>query len=80
MLIMRMYALYERSLKVLALYIVVAVAILVVGCVSLHFSGKQLIFYCSYSGLYWMEKKKNLGTWMCKDTSSAAPQISSREK
>ena len=41
MLIMRIYALYERSLKVLALYIVVAVAILVVGCVSLNFSGTQ---------------------------------------
>ncbi|KIM38067.1 hypothetical protein M413DRAFT_30471 [Hebeloma cylindrosporum] len=32
MLIMRMYALYERSRKVLALYIVVAVVIVIVGC------------------------------------------------
>lgn len=39
MLIMRMYALYERCPKVLALYIVVAVAIVVVGCVSFNFSG-----------------------------------------
>jgi len=38
MLIMRMYALYERSRKVLVLYIVVAVLILVVGCVSLNIS------------------------------------------
>jgi len=38
MLIMRMYALYERSIKVLVLFIVVAVLILVVGCVSLDFS------------------------------------------
>jgi len=43
MLIMRMYALYERSRKVLALYIIVAVAILLVGCVSPIFSGKQYL-------------------------------------
>ena len=41
MLIMRLIALYEQSGKVLALYIVVAVAILVVGCVSLNFSGNS---------------------------------------
>jgi hypothetical protein len=39
MLIMRMYALYGRSRKVLALYIVVAVVILAIACVSLNFSG-----------------------------------------
>ena len=43
MLIMRMYALYERSRKVLALYIVVAVAIVVVGCVSCNFSGNKYL-------------------------------------
>jgi hypothetical protein len=36
---MRMYALYERSRKVLALYILVAVVILVMACVSPDFSG-----------------------------------------
>jgi len=36
MLIMRIYALYERSRKVLALYIVVAVAVVIGGCVSLE--------------------------------------------
>jgi len=36
---MRMYALYGRSRKVLALYIVVAFVILVIACVSLNFSG-----------------------------------------
>ena len=35
MLIMRMYALYEQSRKVLALYIGVGVVIVIVGCVSL---------------------------------------------
>jgi len=34
MLIMRIYALYDRSRKVLVMYIVVAVLIVVVGCVS----------------------------------------------
>ena len=34
MLIMRIYALYERSRKVLALYVVVAAAIVIAGCVS----------------------------------------------
>jgi hypothetical protein len=36
---MRMYALYERSRKVLFFYVVVAVVILVMACVSLNFSG-----------------------------------------
>ena len=35
-LIMRIYALYERSRKVLALYVVVAVAIVIGGCVSVE--------------------------------------------
>ena len=39
MLIMRMYALYERNRKVLALYIVVAVVIMIMACVSLILSG-----------------------------------------
>jgi len=33
---MRMYALYERSRKVLAFYIIVAAVILVVACVGLN--------------------------------------------
>ena len=41
MLIMRMYALYDRSRKVLALYIVVTVAIVFGACVSLNFTGNQ---------------------------------------
>ena len=36
MLIMRIYALYERSRKVLSLYVVVAVAIVIGACVSLE--------------------------------------------
>ena len=36
MLIMRMYALYKRSRKVLAMYIVIAVVAVAVGCVSLN--------------------------------------------
>ena len=36
LLIMRIYALYERSRKVLALYVVVAVAIVIGGCVSVE--------------------------------------------
>jgi hypothetical protein len=53
MLIMRMYALYERSRKVLALYIVVDVFFIVVGCVSLDLVGMStqrdtplLILFC----------------------------------
>ena len=44
---MRMYALYERSRKVLALYIVTVVVIVIVGCVSLNFGGNHthLIFH-----------------------------------
>jgi hypothetical protein len=49
MLIMRMYALYDRSRKVLALYIVVAVAIVFGACVSLEFAENQ--YLVSYSFL-----------------------------
>ena len=38
MLIMRMYALYDRSRKVLAFYIVIAAVVVAVGCVSLNLS------------------------------------------
>ena len=38
MLIMRVYALYERSQKVLALYIVVVVLLGVMSCVSPYFN------------------------------------------
>ena len=41
MLIIRMYALYERSRKVLSMYIVILVAIVVVFCVSLNLRGNQ---------------------------------------
>ena len=40
--IMRMYALYERSQKVLALYIIVGTVIFAVACVSLNFSGSTI--------------------------------------
>ena len=40
---MRMYALYERSRKVLALYIIVGAVTLAVACVSLNFSGNQYL-------------------------------------
>ena len=51
MLIMQMYALYERSRKVLALYIVVAIAIMVVSCVSLNFSGNYCLATYSIADL-----------------------------
>jgi hypothetical protein len=66
---MRMYALYERSRKVLALYIIVIAVTLAVACVSLDFSGDQYLASHSIadsvvsSGQYWAEKKKNLGTF-----------------
>ena len=75
MLIMRMYALYERSQKVLALYIVVAVAIVVVGCVSFNFNrNSRLASYSNadivvYSGRCWVEKKKKI--WTCSRASVA---------
>jgi len=40
-LIIRMYALYERSRKVLALYIIVGVVMLAVDCVSLNLDGNN---------------------------------------
>ena len=39
MLIMRMYALYERSRKVLALYIAIGVVLVSMACVSTYSSG-----------------------------------------
>ena len=42
MLIMRMYALYERSRKVLAMSIVIAVVGVAVGCVSLKSPRKSV--------------------------------------
>jgi hypothetical protein len=41
MLTMRIYALYERSRKVLALYIVIGAVIVIVGCVSLTLRGNH---------------------------------------
>jgi len=38
---MRLYALYERSRKVLALCIVIGVVILIVSCVSLNLKGNH---------------------------------------
>ena len=51
MLIMRVYALYDQSRKVLALYIAIVVAMVVVGCVSLNFDGSvpKLISHFSIS-------------------------------
>ena len=39
MLIMRMYALYERSRKVLALYIFIVIIVVAVACVSHNLRG-----------------------------------------
>jgi len=41
MIIMRMYALYERSRKVLAFYLVLAVSFITMGGVSPNFSGSN---------------------------------------
>ena len=41
-LIMRMYALYERSRKVLALYIIVTFVMVVMSCVSLNSADRYL--------------------------------------
>jgi len=66
---MRMYALYERSRKVLALYITISAVILVVACVSLNFDGnsdfpsRSIADSVVYSGQYWVERTKNLGTF-----------------
>ena len=53
MLIMRTFALYERSKKVLALYIVVVVVIVTVALVSLHLKWESVpsfIFHVAHSG------------------------------
>ena len=72
MLIMRMYALYEQSRKVLALYIFVVVAVVIGGCVSLNFTefteNEHLASYSIsdlviYSGWCWVEIKK--APWTC---------------
>ena len=68
MLIMRMYALYDRSRKVLAFYIIVVAAVMAVGCVSLNLRGNQyLVWYpitdvVIYSGQQWFQNKINLRT------------------
>ena len=46
---MRIYALYERSKKVLALYTVVAVIFFIVGFVSLNFTGNEYPAWYSVS-------------------------------
>jgi hypothetical protein len=69
MLIMRIYALYERSRKVLAMYIIVAVVIVIVGCVSLgnqHLLSYSISDFVVYSGRCWVGEKRKLGT--CKYT------------
>ena len=64
---MRMYALYERSRKVLALYIIVGAVILAVACVSLNLGGNSdlpshsIADSVEYSGQYWVQKTTNLG-------------------
>ena len=40
---MRMYALYERNRKVLALYITIIIVAVAVGCVSLNLRGNQYL-------------------------------------
>ena len=63
MLIMRMYALYDRSRKVLALYIVIAVVAVAVGCVSLNLCTIGTQFWhpiadvVVYSGQQWFQIK-----------------------
>jgi len=59
MLIMRMYALYERSRKVLALYIGVGVVIVIVGCVSLSLRGNHTQSDIPLSMLWYNQ-------WACK--------------
>ena len=64
---MRMYALYERSRKVLAFYIIIAAVILAADCVSLNLGGNSdlpshsIADSVEYSGQYWAEKTTNLG-------------------
>ena len=55
MLTMRIYALYERSRKVLALYIGIGVVMVIIGCVSLKLRGNYTrsdIPLLIYSGQY----------------------------
>ena len=71
MLTMRMYAVYERSRKVLALCIGVGVVIVIVGCVSLNLRGNHTqsetpLLMLWYSGQYRVQNKINLET--CKYT------------
>ena len=56
MLIMRMYALYERSRKVLALYIFIVVIVVAVACVSHNLRGNYYrpnADVVVYSGQQW---------------------------
>ena len=68
MLIMRMYALYERSRKVLALYIVIVVVTLAIACVSLNLRRNQhpvwhpIADVVVYSGQQWFQNRMNLRT------------------
>ena len=68
MLIMCMYALYEWSRKVLALYIVIAVVTMAIGCVSLNLCGNQYKVWhpiadaMVYSGQQGFQNKITLGT------------------
>ena len=68
MLIMRMYALYERSRKVLAFYIVIVVVVVAVGCVSLDLRGNRYPVWQPiadvgvYSGQQWVQNKMNFRT------------------
>ena len=69
-LIMRVHTLYEWSHKVLALYTIVVVVIMIVGCVSLNFVGDHDLASHSISdlvvrsGRYWLGKQTNV--WMCR--------------
>ena len=68
MLIMRVYALYERSRKVLSFYTVIAVIFSIVGVVShdlveMNIQPDTPFLILLSSGRYWVEKKKNLSTY-----------------
>ena len=68
MLIMRTYALYERSRKVLAMYIVIVVAFMAVSCVSLNLWGNRYLvrypiaYVVLLSGQQWFQNKINIRT------------------
>ena len=77
MLIMRMFALYERSGRVLALYIIVAVVITAMGWVSLNLSGNQPLasnyMWHIVGGTGWKKRKKNgctVTNWLQSKTES----------